>query len=333
MPIRLRLVAICLGGLGAAAAITVLALWNIFDAGKPRAAAAGERVVRSVCHQTVRPHTSTPVARGAGKIAFVRWAGGSYAVFVMAAAGGSAHRLSLAPLHAFPIRRHVFQGEPAWSPDGTRIAFTSDRTGRSGIYVMRSNGTQTRMLSISDAGDVRPSWSPDGRRIVFARSAQGRLYVIDADGRNLRPITQGVYASDSDPAWSPDGTRIAFVRRPRGGGVAAVYLIGTDGRGLCRLTPFTKSVYWPAWSPDGSRLTYTNRNGSGFAIAVVRADGRELRTLTPEGLDFTPTWSSDGTKIVFAREATLFVMNADGSGVRRLTSGITIDDSPTWQPT
>src|SRR5262249_16656518 len=116
MPIRLRLVAICLGGLGAAAAITVLALWNIFDAGKPRAAAAGERVVRSGCHQTVRPPTSTPVARGAGKIAFVRWAGGSYAVFVMAAAGGSAHRLSLAPLHAFPIRRHVFQGEPAWSP-------------------------------------------------------------------------------------------------------------------------------------------------------------------------------------------------------------------------
>src|SRR5262249_3141916 len=222
--------------------------------------------------------------------------------------------------------------EPAWSPDGTRTAFTSARPGRSGIYVMRSDGTQTRRLSISDAGDVRPSWSPDGRKIVFARSAQGRLYVIDADGRNLRPITQGVYASDSDPAWSPDGTRIAFVRRPRGGGVAAVFLIGADGHGLCRLTPFTKSVYWPAWSPDGSRLTYTNRNGSGFAIAVVRADGRELRALTPEGLDFTPTWSADGTRIVFGREATLFVMNADGSGVRRLTSG-TIDDSPTWQPT
>ena len=333
MPIPPRLAAICLGGLAAAAAVTVLAFWATSNSGRSRASATGRQEVgRSVCHQTQRPHTSGQVARGEGKIAFVRWAGGSYAVFVMAAKGGPAHRLSLAPLHPFPIRRHVYQGEPAWSPDGTRIAFTSDRTGRSGIYVMRSDGTRTRRLSISDAGDVRPSWSPDGQRIVFARSALGRLYVIDADGGHLRPITQGVYASDSDPAWSPDGTRIAFVRRQRGGDVAAVYLIGADGQGLCRLTPFAKSVYWPAWSPDGSRLTYTKRNGSGFAVAVVRADGRGLRTLTPEWLDFTPTWSSDGTKIVFAREATLFVMNADGSGVHRLTSG-TIDDSPAWRPT
>ena len=98
------------------------------------------------------------------------------------------------------------------------------------------------------------------------------------------------------------------------------------------MTPFSRSIYGPAWSPDGSRLTYTNRNGSGFAIAVVGVDGRGPRVLTPEGLDFTPAWSSDGRKIVFAREATLFVMNADGSGIHRLTRG-TIDDSPAWRPT
>jgi TolB protein len=296
--------------------------------GSPRAQAS----VRSVCGASPS-HAVATRRRTGGTIAFVRWAGGSYAVFVMAAAGGPAHRLSLAPGHPFPIRRHTFQGEPAWSPDGSRIAFMSDRTGRSGIYVMRSDGTKTRRLTISDDGDVRPSWSPDGRKIVFARSQRGRLYVIDADGRHLRALTQNVGVADSDPAWSPDGTRIAFVRRPLGGdGGAAIYLIGADGHGVCRLTPYTRSVYGPAWSPDGTKLTYTNRNGTGFAIAVVDADGRELRTLTREWLDFTPTWSADGTKIVFAREATLYEMNPDGSGVRRLTRG-TIDDSPAWRPT
>jgi Tol biopolymer transport system component len=272
------------------------------------------------------------IRHGGGTIAFVRWAGGSYAVFVMPAGGGPAHRLSLAPGHPFPSRRHVFQGEPAWSPDGTRIAFTSDRTGKSGIYVMRADGTQTRRLSISKDGDVRPSWSPDGQKIVFARSGRGRLYIIDADGRHLRALTQGVAVSDADPAWSPDGKTIAFVRRPLGGGSAAIYLISWDGHGLCRLTPFTRSVYGPAWSPDGTKITYTNRERSGFAIAVVDADGTGRRTLTREWLDFTPAWSADGTKIVFAREATLYEMNPDGSGVRRLTRG-TIDDSPAWRPT
>jgi Tol biopolymer transport system component len=107
--------------------------------------------------------------------------------------------------------------------------------------------------------------------------------VIDADGRHLRSLTRAVALADSDPAWSPDGTTIAFVRRPLGGGLAAICLIGSDGRGLCRLTPFTRSVYGPAWSPDGTRITYTSRERTGFAIAVVRADGTAR-------IDESPAW-------------------------------------------
>jgi len=333
MPVAPRLALVCFGALGAAAAGTVLALSGGSGGGTPDAAADGPRHgVGSLCHRHPDTVHLSHTDGDRGTIAFVRYQGGSYALFVMAAAGGSAHRLSLAPGHAFPIRRHVFQGAPAWSSDGRWLAFTSNRTGRSGIYVMRADGTQTRRISISDAGDVRPSWSPDGRRIVFARSAEGRLYIVGADGRHLRRLSRSGYGADSEPAWSPDGTTIAFVRGPLGGGAAALFLIGSDGHGLCRLTPYAKSVYDPAWSPEGSRITYTIRNGTGFAIAVVDADGKELRTLTPEGLDFTPAWSADGTKIVFARGATLFVMGADGSRVRRLTRG-TIDDSPAWRPT
>jgi TolB protein len=161
--------------------------------------------------------------------------------------------------------------------------------------------------------------------------SERRLYVIGSDGRHLRRLTNNAFVWDTDPAWSPDGKRIAFVRHPYGGGAAAIYLIGADGSGLCRVTPYVKSVYRPAWSPDGTKLTYCTRTGTGFAIAVVNEDGTGLRRLTREGLDFTPAWSADGKKIVFAREATLYEMNADGSQVRRLTRG-TIDDSPAWRP-
>jgi Tol biopolymer transport system component len=328
MPFAPRLALFCFAGLGAAAGATVLSFAGGSGSGKARATTSSE----SACRRQVSSRSSQMIRHAGGTIAFVRWAGGSYAVFVMSSAGGRARRLSVAPGHPFPSRRHVFQGDPAWSPDGSRIAFTSNRTGRSGIYVMRADGSRTRRLTISEDGDVRPSWSPNGKKIVFARSGRGRLYVIDADGRRLRALTRGVGLADSDPAWSPDGTTIAFVRRPVGNGLAAIYLIGSHGHGLCRLTPFTRSVYGPAWSPDGTKITYTKREGTGFAIAVVGADGTGRRTLTREWLDFTPTWSADGSNIVFAREATLYEMNADGSGLRRLTQG-TIDDSPAWRPT
>jgi Tol biopolymer transport system component len=327
MPFAPRLALVCFAGLGAATGAAVLAFADGSGPGKARATRSSE----SACRRQVSPEPTRMIRPAGDTIAFVRWAGGSYAVFVMSAAGGHARRLSLAPGHPFPSERHVFQGEPAWSPDGSRIAFTSNRTGRSGIYVMHADGSRTRRLTISEDGDVRPSWSPDGQQIVFARSGRGRLYVIDADGRHLRALTRDVGLADSDPAWSPDGTTIAFVRRPVGNGLAAIYLIGSDGHGLCRLTPFARSVYGPAWSPDGSKIAYTSREGTGFAIAVVDADGTGRRTLTREWLDFTPAWSADGSKIVFAREATLYEMNADGSGLRRLTRG-TIDDSPAWRP-
>jgi Tol biopolymer transport system component len=327
VPIGPRFVLLCLGGVGGALTITLLAFSVGSHAGKRRVSAPTD----GTCRTTGSRHIPGRRHGDGGTIAFVRYQGGSYAVFVMRATGGPARRLSVAPSHSFSPQREIFQGTPAWSPDGRRLAFTSTRTGRSGLYVMNADGTGTRRLA-PGAGDAdRPSWSPEGRQIVFARSRHGHLDVIGSDGRGLRPLTRAQGVADSDPAWSPDGSEIAFVRRPLGSGIAALFLIHADGRGLCRLTPYSRSVYSPSWSPDGTRLTYTNRNGSGFAIDVVDADGRKLRQLTAEGLDFTPSWSADGSKIVFARGATLYVMNADGTRVRRLTHG-EIDDSPAWRP-
>jgi Tol biopolymer transport system component len=263
-------------------------------------------------------------------IAFVRYAAGSYAIFLTTSHGGQARRLSARPAARPPVPRQNFQDEPSWSPDGRSIAFESDRTGHAAIYVMRADGTHTRRLSAGRPPDATPSWSPDGSRIVFSRAGEG-LVVIRADGREARALTHDVNIQDIDPAWSPDGRRIAFVRREAGIG-AALFLIRPNGTGLCELTPFSGSVIEPAWSPDGTRIAYSGGNGSGFGIHVVGIDGRGRRILTPEALDFHPSWSPDGRQIAFVREATLYLMNRDGTHVRRLTPPSAIDGSPVWRP-
>lgn len=266
----------------------------------------------------------------AGTIAFVRYARGSYAIFVVSARGGPAHRLSAAPSHALPPPRELFQDAPSWSRDGRKIAFASDRDGRYGIYVMRADGTRSHRLLVSDRGNAAPSWSPDGRWIVFSEGVAG-LYVTSADGRRVRRLTHPEFTKDLDPSWSPDGSRIVFVREDPGVD-SALFVIRPDGTGLCELTPFTTSTLSPAWSPDGSMLVYSAGDGRGFGISVVNANGTGRRELTPQALDFHPAWSPDGRLIAFQREATLYVMNADGSHVRRLTEPEAIDGSPAWRP-
>jgi len=291
--------------------------------------AAAAWPTRSACSvHAARP--DVPSEPRSETIAFVRYDRGSYAIFSMSSRGGRARRLSPAPPRNLPARQKQYQDAPAWSPDGREIAFASDRDGGLGIYVMRADGSHTRRLSPRSVEDSSPTWSPDARWIAFTRGKNDRLYVMRADGRNVRPLTSSPGARDTDPAWSPDGTRIAFVRHETGIG-AALYLVRPDGRGPCRLTPFTAAVYGPAWSPGGSELAYSAGTGHGFGIHVVRADGRGRRELTSQGLDFNPQWSPDGTRIAFSRSATLFVMDANGTHVHRLTRG-TIDDTPAWRP-
>jgi len=177
------------------------------------------------------------------------------------------------------------------------------------------------------------SISRDGSQIAFVRvgNLNTELWVMDATGQNPRRLTFTERSVFGMPAWSPDGRRIVFVRKEQGRG-AALFLIRPDGRGLCELTPFTVSTFSPAWSPDGGALVYSAGTGRGFGISVVRADGTGRRVLTPQALDFHPAWSPDGTRIAFQREATLYVMNADGTHVRRLTAPNAIDGSPAWRP-
>ena len=133
---------------------------------------------------------------------------------------------------------------PVWSPDGTKIAFQSDRDGVGEIFVMNSDGTNQLNVTNNPAADGWPCWSPDGTKIAFVSSRDGdmEIYVVNADGSGLTKLTDNS-AWDGGPTWSPDGTQIAF--QSKRDGDYRIYLMDADGTDQTRLTS-EKSSY-PVW--------------------------------------------------------------------------------------
>jgi TolB protein len=226
-----------------------------------------------------------------------------------------------------------YETDPAWSPDGTHIAFASKREGTFDIFVMTREGKDVTRITSTKAEDTHPTWSPDGKRIAFSRS--GRLEVMDADGSHLRAIT-AAGEQDGDPAWSPDGRWIAFSRvlRDVGGTVREIWLVKPDGSGNHAVTSFTKSSGSPSWAPDSKRLAFTsNAHGGRFAIYTIRLDGKGLERLTTTGADaIDPAWSPDGQTIAFSRDGSIVAIAADRSNEETLTESKNNDSSPAWNP-
>lgn len=206
---------------------------------------------------------------------------------------------------------------PAWSPDGSKIAFMCDRTiGASGYYrfdvcVMGAGGDG--LLHLTNDGSVtgRPTWAPDGMKLAFGRH-EG-LYIIDSDGTGGRVVLDSATraTNGSDAAWSPDGATIALSCFNSGGG-DDVCTIKPDGTGLVHLTNNLHNpsgLTTPVWSPDGSRIAFTSylfrgpdAGGAYYGlgeIAVMRRDGSGVTRLTPGIWGGDPNWSPDGTRIVF----------------------------------
>lgn len=196
--------------------------------------------------------------------------------------------------------------DPAWSPDGARLAFTSDRDGNQEVYVMNADGSNPQRLTSSPGVDAQPAWSPDGTRIAFmsARSGDAEIYVMNADGSDPVRLTT-TPGPDLDPTWSPDSRRLAFSSAR--GGQAHVYTMEVDGTNQVQVT-FTQGGFFeahqPAWSPDGRSLVF---------IASVAGDAgttvRDLQQVNPDGTGYRtfgvesvvgvtdPAWSADGRQV------------------------------------
>jgi Tol biopolymer transport system component len=267
----------------------------------------------------------------ASDIAFVSSRDGDYAIFTMAADGSGEGRLTEAEGDAEGQDDLFFQIEPSWSPDGTRIAFASGRSGSSDIYVMNADGTGTKRLTSGEQNDTHPTWSSSGQRIAFARD--GDIYAMNEGGSGPRRISD-VTAEESDPAWSPDGAWIAYVRRTPGTPVRNVWVMRPDGSGRRALTRQNGRAFTPAWSPDSDRIAYaTNAEGDLYELFTIGIDGKGLRRVAPTtGDNFEPAWSQDGTKIAYQEAGAIFTIELGSGEVEKLTEYENNDSSPAWNP-
>jgi TolB protein len=257
-------------------------------------------------------------------------------------------------------------GRPAWSPDGRKLAFISDRDvvgpGPSqcswyvqfDVFSIDVDGSRrTNLTKTPEGHDFGPSWSPDGRAITFysfmPTGTEADVFIVDAAGGAPLRLTGNYPGIDSDPAWSPDGTKIAFASDraaadssaqgctvPDSGCPFDIFVMNADGTDVTNLTrsPSVDEEH-PAWSPDGTKLAFVDWEG----IKVMNADGSDPILIGPPSLrGREPAWSPDGTKIAFTSDSEggysdVVVMNIDGTDIRNLTTTSPQGDwGPAWSP-
>ena len=286
--------------------------------------------------------------------------------------------------------------QPAFSPDGERIAFRSSRDG-GGLFVMGRTGEAVRRVT---ADGFNPAWSPDGRRLAYTthrmelrpQNSEGRseLWVVNVDGTEARRVYEG---DATLPSWSPNGGRIAFAQRLGTDRQMNVLTIAAAGGEPAPIAQSETGIDWnPVWSPDGRYLYFVSDRGGSTNVWRVRideetgeergppapittpaafaahlsvsADGQRLsfsavhETQNIQRLEFDPVtreavrdpanlttgsrkWSSpdpspDGGWVAFYSqvlpEGDLYVIRADGTGLRQLTGDAAIDRVPRWSP-
>ncbi len=221
-----------------------------------------------------------------------------------------------------------------------RILFQSDLDGDNDIYVLTSDGL-TRLTD--NAWDDRYArWSPDGKKIAFSANPAGNfdLFIMDADGRNLRAVTQSP-EDELDAAWSPDGKSLVFTRdaRPRGGDEATWTVDLASGRQSEAISGFRRSNGLPDVSPASGGIVFTGkRRLGGWDVFFWDVRDQAVRELTKGGNACRPRFSPDGRRIAYVSsdadgKGDVWTMNADGSGKERITErSETYDYFPSWSP-
>lgn len=247
-----------------------------------------------------------------------------------------------------------FDSGPVISPDGQWVAFETLRFGDPiarpdppnwEIYLMRTDGTSSLRLTNDPAWDGVPAWMPDSRTLVFMsnRTGQYEIYRMAIDGTGLQALTNGP-GNSKVPHVAPDGTRITFTSDRDGN--SEIYVMNADGSNQIRLTDSPENDETPKWSPDGTQIAYSTALDEGRAvIGLMNADGSDGRRITPDTFLYrNPAWSPDGQWLALNSNQDaapnmpsfsgmeIYIMRADGSELRRLTTNTVEDTDPSWFP-
>jgi Tol biopolymer transport system component len=255
---------------------------------------------------------------------------------------------------------------PAWSPDGARIVFGSNQSGSMQIWSMNADGSDRRRITDKPGWNGLPAWSPDGGKIAFVGEVMDdegirnlEVFSINPDGSGLKQLTDITSTHDqpsaageaahsdrtgwnSVPAWSPDGSKILFSSNRDGDGRTPIlYIMNADGSGQQKFGMLvTIDGTEPDWSAANNKIVFVRGTAAKGDIWVMDA-GSPLPLMTAKKLtdnidnNRSPVWSPDGRQIAFTSDEGnvnhIFIMNADGSNIHRLTADKTAEVHAAWR--
>jgi TolB protein len=240
--------------------------------------------------------------------------GGDFELYMMDCDGQNQRRLTF---------NKVKDYMPAWSPDGKKIAFTSYRRTRAGLYIW--NLEANSLTEVASSGTAfSPSFSPDGTRLLFCSTLEGNseIFVASGDGKNVKRLTFN-NAVDTAPSWSPTGREIVFTSDR--GGTPQIYIMDAEGSNVRRISFGGTYHDSPAWSPAGDRIVYVSRVENIFDLYVLNLRSNQIIKLTESNArNESPSWSPDGRHIVFTSTvrgtSQIYMIDYDGANLHSLTS-------------